>query len=290
MDLVGDWERRGRRERLLGHDVFVVDAPAGRAEHEPVLVLHGFPSCSFDWRHVLPTLCAQRRVVLFDFLGHGLSAKPDRAYSLFEQADLAIAVVETLGLRELALVTHDMGDSVGGELLARDLDGRLPFRVTRRLLSNGSIYIDRAQLSDGQRFLLSLPDERLDPADDPGEEVFRAGWGGTFGPGTPATDDELAAQWELLTREDGQLVLPRIIRYVDERRRHEQRWTGAIERHPSPLTVVWGDADPIAIFEMARMLQERRPDADLVRLERIGHYPMIESPAAFGDAVLVGLR
>ncbi len=289
MDLVSDWERRGQHLSLLGHDVFVVDAAAEVEEREPVLVLHGFPSCSFDWRHVLPTLRARRRVVLFDFLGHGLSAKPDQAYSLFEQADVAVAVSEALGLQELALVTHDMGDSVGGELLARDLDGRLPFRVTRRVLTNGSIYIDHAQLSDGQQFLLALPDERLDPSDDPGEEVFRQGWGATFGPDTPAPADELAAQWQLLSRGGGQLALPRIIRYIDERRKYEHRWTGAIERHPSALTVIWGDSDPIAVFEMAEILHDRRADAEVVCLERIGHYPMIEAVEPFADAVVAAL-
>ncbi len=287
--MVENWERRGRHRSFHGHDVFVMDVAAERDEHEPVFVLHGFPSCSFDWRHVLPVLRARRRVVLFDFLGHGLSAKPDQPYSLFEQADLAVAVAEELGLRAFALVTHDMGDSVGGELLARDLDGRLPFEVTRRVLANGSIYIDRARLSDGQQFLLALPDERLDPADDPGEEVFRQGWGATFGPDTPAPDEELAAQWKLLARDGGQLVLPRIIRYIEERRLHERRWTGAIERHPSPLTIVWGDSDPIAVFEMAEHLSGVRPDAELVRLGRVGHYPMIEAPDAFAGAVLDAL-
>ena len=47
-----------------------------------------------------------------------------------------------------------MGDSVGGELLARSLDGTLGFTVRRRVLSNGSIYIAMAQLTDGQQFLL----------------------------------------------------------------------------------------------------------------------------------------
>src|SRR5918995_609352 len=160
---VAAWEERGRRLPLAGGDVWALDQPAvDDAGLDAVFVLHGFPTCSFDWRHVLPTLAARRRVVLFDFPGFGLSAKPDVRYRLRDQADVAEAVAAELGLERVALVTHDMGDSVGGELLARDLDGQLPFAVSGRVLTNGSIYLDLAQLTAGQLFLLDLPDAQLD--------------------------------------------------------------------------------------------------------------------------------
>ena len=91
--------------------------------HEPLLILHGFPSSSFDYAAVLDGLRAGRRVLLFDMVGYGLSAKPDRAYSMALQADVASAFVAALGVERLALLTHDMGDTVGGELLARRGEG-----------------------------------------------------------------------------------------------------------------------------------------------------------------------
>ena len=75
------------------------------------------------------------------------------------------------------------------------------------------------------------------------------------------------------------------IRYVEERHEHQGRWTGAIERHPSPLTIVWGDLDPIAIWPMAERVHDARPDATLVRLRGIGHYPMLESPDELAAAL-----
>ena len=147
----------------------------------PILVLHGFPTCSYDWRHVLDDLTARRRVVIPDMLGYGLSPKPDQPYSLFEHADHMTAVADALALGEVDLVTHDMGDSVGGELLARSLDGDLPFGIRRRVLTNGSIYIDMAQLTIGQQLLLGLPDERM--PDNPNDgTAFR---GGLTGPSRP---------------------------------------------------------------------------------------------------------
>lgn len=286
------WESAGRRVPLLGHDVFVVDLPctSGEVPAAPVLVLHGFPTSSVDWHAVAPRLATRRRVVLFDFLGYGASDKPDQPYSLFAQADLAQAVAAHAGLDEVALVSHDMGDSVAGELLARDLDGRLPFRVERCVLTNGSIYLDLAHLTDGQRLLRSLPDERLTDA-APDHAALAAALRATLAPGSAGerVDAELDAMAELIVRGGGNTLLARLIRYLDERVEHEGRWTGAIEEHPAPLAVVWGDEDPIARVAMVERLAGRRPDAAVVRLAGVGHYPMVEAPEAFGAALTAAL-
>ena len=289
MGAVAEWETSGRRLSLAGHDVFLADVPAAAEEAEPVLILHGFPTCSFDWRQAVPALAKRRRVVAPDFLGFGLSAKPlDHRYSLFEQADIVCALAEELGLARVALVTHDMGDSVGGELLARSLDGKLPFEVTRRVVTNGSIYMDLVQLSPGQLLLLSLPDEPL-PRELVNEELYRGAIAATFSPDHQPSVEELEAQWTLVSRDEGHRLGARLIRYVEERRVHERRWTGAIERHPAPMHIVWGALDPIAVFAMAERLQAARPDATLARLEGTGHYPMIEVPDRFNDALTAAL-
>jgi pimeloyl-ACP methyl ester carboxylesterase len=249
----------------------------------PLLVLHGFPTSSHDWHRVLDQLAQQRRVVLLDFLGFGLSDKPDQRYSLFEQADLVEAVVADAGLSDVVLVTHDMGDSVGGELLARSLDAELPFTVARRVLTNGSIYLAMAHLTDGQELLLSLPDELL--AQGLGRDTLVAALRETFATDADVPDDDVQVAAELILRDGGDRLLPRTIRYVEERREHEGRWTSAVERHPAPLTIVWGDADPIAVWPMAERVHAARPDATLVRLRGIGHYPMLEAPDVFTAAV-----
>ena len=295
---VEEWAGRGDWLDLDMGRIFVIDIPATAppgSSPEPVLVLHGFPSCSFDWRHVLDALVdSGRRVVLFDFLGFGLSDKPDRRYSIEMHADTAEAVCAALGLARVALVTHDMGDSVGGELLARSLDearSSSTLEVTRRVLSNGSIYLGLAQLTDGQQLLLSLDDAKIGPelAGAVGAESFSRGLGLVFSPGHPASAGELAAQALLAGTQDGLLLLPRLIRYIEDRRRSESRYTGAIESHPAPLSVIWGVVDPVAKVEMADRLAERRRDAIVTRLDGVGHYPMIEDPAAFGVALASAL-
>jgi pimeloyl-ACP methyl ester carboxylesterase len=224
VDAVAQWEREGSYHHLGGERVFVVDRPAERDELEPVLVLHGFPTCSYDWRGSLETLARRRRVVIPDYPGFGLSAKPDRRYSLFEQADVIAALVGELGLTEVALVTHDLGDSIGGELLARSLDGNLPCEISRRVITNGSIYMELVQLSDGQQLLLALPDEMLPEEQAPDRGAIAGALRGTLAPDASVDDAELDTLAQLVVHDGGNRLLPRTIRYIEERRVHEGRW------------------------------------------------------------------
>ena len=290
------WEAIGRYRLLCGERIFTLDAPAiGPERHPPLLVLHGFPTSSFDYAAVLDGLRAGRRVLLLDMLGFGLSAKPDRVYSMALQADRAAAYVAELGVVRLALLTHDMGDTVGGELLARRAEGDWPVEVTQRVVTNGSIYIRQAHLTNGQLLLLGLPDEVLQPGSPINVATLTQSLRETFSPATPLVPEgwpgdpvpEAAAQ---IVHADGHLVLPRLIRYIEERRVNERRFTGAIESDPSPLHVVWGLDDPIAVPSMVDTLLANRPDATAVRLDNVGHYPMVESPTRFLDVVLPGLR
>ena len=66
----------------------------------------------------------------------------------------------------------------------------------------------------------------------------------TFSPAAAVDPEEMAAQWQMMAQDDGHLLLPRLIRYIEERRRNESRFTGAIEDHPSPLAGVWGRTTP----------------------------------------------
>ncbi len=291
----GGWQALGTVRRLCGEDVFTIDAPPiGIERHPPLLVLHGFPTSSFDYAAVLDGLRAGRRVLLFDMPGYGLSAKPDRAYPLARQADVAAAFVAELGVGRLDLLTHDMGDTVGGELLARRPEGGSTVDVARRVVTNGSIYIGQAHLTDGQLFLLALPDELLPEGVSLDAASLTASLRATFSPATPAVpegweEDPVPPAAAMIVHGDGQRVLPRLIRYIEERRADERRFTGAIETDPSPLHVVWGLDDPIAVPSMVDTLLAARPDATAVRLDAVGHYPMIEAPQRYLDAVLPGL-
>ncbi len=280
------WRARGEIRAVGGAGLFVVDVPAATDQgRPPLLVLHGFPTSSFDFHRVVDRLAATRRVVLYDMLGFGLSDKPDHRFDFDRQADLATALVQEMGWQRFGLLTHDVGDTLGGELCARQSEGRLDADITDRTLANGSIYMELAHLSPGQLFLLDLPDERLGPDAEPDRDAVVGGIEATFSAATRPDPVEGRAHWQLIAHHGGHRLLPRLVRYVEERRRHEDRYTGAIEAHRSPLTVVWGRDDPIADVAMTGRLRRARPDIRLVVLDRVGHYPMLEAPDRFVEAV-----
>ena len=89
----------GRHRHLAGHDVFTIEVPArGQERREPLLVLHGFPTSSFDFHLVVDSMADHRRVLLFDMVGYGLSYKPDLAYTMDLQADVVMAYTGELGI------------------------------------------------------------------------------------------------------------------------------------------------------------------------------------------------
>lgn len=79
-----------------------------------VLMLHGNPTWSFYYRHLVQALAPTRRCVAPDHIGMGLSAKPqDYDYSLATRIADVEALVASLGLKQIDLVVHDWGGAIG---------------------------------------------------------------------------------------------------------------------------------------------------------------------------------
>jgi pimeloyl-ACP methyl ester carboxylesterase len=281
---VGQWRAQGRFIDI-GDETFVVDR--GPADAPTIAILHGFPGSTFEWRHLVADLAADHRVVAHDFCGFGLSAKPvDGDYSLFTQADRTERVAAALGVERAIIVAHDVGTTVAAELLHRHRDGTLAFDVSGCVLTNGSIFIDLVQLSDGQQALLALPDEPL--SQSLGSDLLHAALAATFPPGQPAPS-ELDAIVALVEHNGGDLLLPRLIRYIEERRRNQPRWTSGLVGAAVPMAAVWGMLDPIAVPAMVDRLEQLRAAAgtgiEVVPWPDVGHWPCIERPAALAALV-----
>ncbi len=138
-------------EQFRDRDIHVYKRPGAGP---PLVLLHGFPSSSFDWRKFLDAE-RERPVVAFDFLGFGLSEKPtDHTCTVAWQADLAEEMVRRhLDGGPSFVVAHDMGTSVATELMARDVEGTLEIDIAGALLFNGSIVLERESLTRSQRLL-----------------------------------------------------------------------------------------------------------------------------------------
>jgi pimeloyl-ACP methyl ester carboxylesterase len=249
----------------------------------PLLFLHGYPSSSYDWRHVLELLPHQE-FACFDFLGFGLSEKPrDHVYSLLDQADLVEGIVRLLGIDEVVLVAHDMGTSVATELLARDIEGRLPFGLLSVLLLNGSMVIERASLTTSQKVLRSR--FGVVAALLTNERSFRAAFARLFSPDHPLTPEEAADQWALLAYGGGNRILHRLTYYLHERVRYAERWHGALRGWGGELELAWAMRDPVATGAVLDAVSELRPHARVTRFEELGHYSQLEEPEAIAAVI-----
>jgi pimeloyl-ACP methyl ester carboxylesterase len=278
---VRDWRDGGRLFDTGRGAVFVRSAPGAGAT---VLLLHGYPSSSFDYRRVVPEL-HQRPWVTMDFLGFGLSDKPrPHTYSLLEQADLVESVVTATTTGPVDLVAHDMGTSVATELLARDLQGRLRFDLRRAVLSNGSVILERASLRPIQKVLRGPFGPVAARLANRG--MFVRGFARLFATNHPLSGDEAEAQWALLAHNDGHRIAHLLISYLDERVRYASRWHGAVRDWSKPLSFLWALDDPVATADVLDGLRQLRPAADVIELRGVGHYPQVEVPAVFARSAL----
>ncbi|MEU7799265.1 haloalkane dehalogenase [Micromonospora arborensis] len=89
----------------------------------PIVFLHGNPTSSYLWRHIMPAVGSGRRLAP-DLIGMGESGKPDVAYTFDDHARYLDAWFDALGLDEIVLVGHDWGGA-----LAFDWAARHPGRV-----------------------------------------------------------------------------------------------------------------------------------------------------------------
>ena len=88
------WRARGSTLEWRGHRVFHVV----EGEGEPLLLIHGFPTASWDFSGLWPALVERFRVLTLDMIGFGFSTKPRvHDYTIASQADLLEAFLELLG-------------------------------------------------------------------------------------------------------------------------------------------------------------------------------------------------
>jgi len=268
------WQQRGESSEFRGHAIHTFRQ---QGEGSLLLLLHGFPSSSYDWRLLLEREPG-RNVLAFDFLGFGLSAKPrEHDYSLFWQADLAEELVRRHGGgRPVFVLAHDMGTSVANELMARDLEGKLEMELAGILLFNGSMVLEAASPILGQRILRS----RLGPlfARLSSERVFRQQFGSVFSAAHPLGDEEAADQWSLICHNGGRTLGHRLISYMDQREEHAGRWHGAIRDWQGDLRLTWGLLDRVATTDVLAALRELRPSVPVTELPELAHYPQLEDP------------
>jgi pimeloyl-ACP methyl ester carboxylesterase len=181
-------------------------------------------------------------------------------------------VAHHFGLEQVYLLTHDMGNSVALEILQRGTPV-----VERLILLNGSVLLDYYRPLLTQKLLLHpvigpvITRWRLIK-----KPMFARQFGKLFAQKPPQT--EIDDFWELIGHNQGMANYHLLIQYLNERLVHQHTWLSALKNHSAPLTVIWGQRDPVSVPKIAEAILTCRPDASYHPLAEVGHFPQWEAP------------
>lgn len=242
----------------------------------PVLLLHGWPTSSFLWRHTLAPLARTQRAIALDLPGFGASDKPlDASYSFRFYERVLEGFLDALGLTSVGLAVHDLGGPVGLYWALRH-----PHRVDALALLNTLVYpmpswavvaFVTASYVPGLRWYLTSAHGlelamRIGVADASTitDEVRR-------GVQEPFASDE--ARWALL--KTAHSLHPGGMREIARR----------LPSFEGPVRLIYGARDRILpdVERTMRRVARDLPQATTTRLERCGHFLQEERGEHIGE-------
>ena len=280
------WKAAGQNFDYLGFDIFF--RTAGQGPH--LLLIHGYPFNTWDWAPLWDRLTERFTVIAPDMLGMGFSDKPVAyEYTVHDHADMHEALLAHLGVESAHILAHDLGDSVGQEMLARHefsehVYGSL--RIESITWLNGGLFNETYTPRLMQKVLSRTPlGDILSPlqGSSMSRRLIEPTINEMFGPGTKPSRRMLDLFHEILEYNDGKRVTHKVGRFVTDRYAHRNRWVRAMRQTDVPMRLIDGPIDPNSGRHMAQRYLEVIPNPDVVMLDdNIGHWPQIEAP----DAVL----
>ena len=243
-----------------------------------LLLLHGFPTCSYDWYKVWPLLEKKFHLICFDFLGFGRSDKPyPHTYSIEEQADITLTFLKYLDIDECYILAHDYAVSVGQEILTRVEEGSTKLSIPKLIFLNGGLFSETHRAIPIQTMLLGrfgwIVNQFLS------KKSLTKNFNKIFGPDTPPSEDEMNELWELINYNQGKRVFRLLIRYILDRKRNRDRWVSHMQVTHTQMLLLNGPEDPISGRHLVERYKELMPNANTIMLDGIGHYPSLESPS-----------
>jgi pimeloyl-ACP methyl ester carboxylesterase len=260
------------RHRQLKLDGYVVFYRESGPEDAPVLLLpHGYPCSSYEFRNLMPLLGDEWRMIAPDFPGCGYSdTPPDFDFTFDGYATFLERFCDALGIARFAIYLHDFGSQIGLRLAIRK-----PDRIAGLIIQNGDIYEDQlgpkyAPLRAYFRDPTSEAKKKL------GDAVTKEGFRDEFLNELP---DELAARippdlwelhWALMTPRRKEIAVD-VIAGLKDNLAWFPRYQAYLREYRPPTLIVWGPRDGYMPEGSARAYLRDLPGAELHMLEG-GHW------------------
>jgi len=271
------WMDKGYYFNSAGHQIFAIDE--GDKSRPVVLLIHGFPTSSWDFEPMWPALSSKYRIVCLDMLGFGFSDKPNtRDYTIHKQADLFDDLLISLEITEYHILTHDYGVSVAQEILARQSNRQSNTQCLSCCFLNGGLFPETHQALFVQKALLGKFGKLVNALT--GYNMFAKSFSRVFGQHSKPSPEELKLFWEAINYNNGRPVFYNLITYMNDRREHRERWLQPLVESKIPLALINGSQDPVSGAHLVTRYKELGCRLDyLAELTELGHYPHTEDAA-----------
>jgi pimeloyl-ACP methyl ester carboxylesterase len=260
---------RHRFVDLDGMRVFVREA--GQSTAPVVLLPHGYPCSSYEFRNFMPMLADRWRLIAPDFPGCGYSDTPKNfSYDFDGYADFLDRLTMRLNVERFALYLHDFGSQIGLRLAINR-----PERIAALIIQNGDIYEDElgpkyAPLQVYFRNPTRAAKNKLAEAvsENGFKDEFLNDVGSELVERIPP--DLWKLHWSLMTPQRRQIVVD-VIAGLKENLTWFPRYQGYLRDHRPPTLIVWGPQDGYMPEGAARAYLRDLPDAELHLLDG-GHW------------------
>lgn len=272
-----NWKKLGKYVTIDDKKIFVIDT----GDHtETLVILHGYPTSSYDYFRVIPELSHYYRIVVHDHLGFGFSDKPDSlTYSLIDQADVALELWRKLGLKQVSILAHDYGTSIAKEILARKNHNLIPLKINKIYLCSSSMRLEHLHLKN---IGVLLRDRKI------GKYISRLTNFGYRKIRRRFKKDNINYQisknydikdmWNQMDSSEGQKEIHFVSNFINERYTFFHRWTNALKETTVPVKIFWQKTDSLAIKEIAIVLATEEENEKLTWVENVKHYSILETP------------
>ncbi|MEW6209695.1 MAG: alpha/beta hydrolase [Acidobacteriota bacterium] len=281
---VEEFSRKKKYLQIGDARVAYIDEGSG----PPVILLHGCPFHSYEWKDIIPGLSRFYRVIAPDLLGLGdTEVSLDSDYRLPQDVEMVVSLMDSLGLREASFVGHDHGGATLQLLM-----GSHPQRITRAVLTNAEAY-DQWPSEPERPYLKAIVNPALSPVFHlalSNAAVRRKVFGIAVHKKEVFTDEVLdayvrahtsdAARWQRLVRFFRWQLDPQHNRVTLEA-------VPGMRQFRRPTLLLWGEMDTNFGRKIAERLASDIPGTvGIVWLKESAHMPMQEEPEAYTAALL----